>query len=111
MADAHWNLGGKICNLRGSFVYPRLDLIDNELYADVPLLSDCTLMDVLGSLCTMITSMARMGESSKVAAAARRRFLSSVVGCIFLFHFILSHDQQNSRYHVNDEHEFRGPSK
>ena len=70
--------GGKICNLRGSFVYPRLDLIDNELYADVPLLSDCTLMDVLGRFCTMITSMARMGESNKVAAAARRRFPSQV---------------------------------
>ena len=39
VVDAHWVLGGRICGLRRTFVYPRLDVIENESYISLQLLS------------------------------------------------------------------------
>ena len=35
VADAHWILGGKIDGVRGTFAFPRLDLIEDESYVDL----------------------------------------------------------------------------
>ena len=56
LVDAHWVLGGRICGVRRSFAYPRLDLIADESYVCFT----CNLRALtgfqLGGFCRMRTS-------------------------------------------------------